>query len=324
MREPPKPAGHFDLLDGQLPSPLVYPLGDNQRLIELIAKAAGKPRDWVRRTLYEEEKNLGTYQREDLRRWEIQPHVWSGKLVQFYKKTCMGVIGNPLWNRRRAKLRLRQWIGEHLARGDSRPLDILMIGDGAGFDSLYMALCGHRVVYSEEQDNCIALARHIFQESGVDVCIATDLEAISDASFDVVMCLDVLEHVPSPPETVARITRYLRPGGRLIVHAPFFFVTHHNPTHLALNRRYSGDLARLYKANGLTLVDGRPFWDPLVLKKAGCDAPAYPQQRWWPLVLRFSGLLLMVARWWSWPHNQIAIRAMQAHEPRWLEGLEPQ
>lgn len=41
-----------------------------------------------------------------------------------------------------------------------------------------------------------------------------------DASFDVVAVMDVLEHVPSPADTLDEIRRILKPGGRLIAFVP--------------------------------------------------------------------------------------------------------
>lgn len=305
----------------ELPSALVAPLTDNQHLIEMISDVLQLPRDEVGRLLYEEEMSLGAYQRRDADRWGIEPGVWNAKLIEFYKNTNMGIFGNPVWNRRAEKLELRGWIGRYLRKISQAPLDVLTVGDGSGFDSLYLALCGHRVTYSEESHASIAFARRMFTESNVPVRITDDLAKESQESFDVVVCLDVLEHVPDPPAFVKQLTGYLRPGGRLIVHAPFFFVGYLNPTHLSSNRKYSGDLNALYSSNGLRLVDGRFWWDPIVLAKPGphpvCDRTSRIT------LLKISGLVLALARWWNWPHCRVATRAMQKREPRWLKGLEP-
>jgi 2-polyprenyl-3-methyl-5-hydroxy-6-metoxy-1,4-benzoquinol methylase len=306
-------------LPKELPSPLMPLLADSGRLIEIIAGVLNEPPIQVRQWLREEETHLGCYQVDHIRRKNITPHVWSDELVEFYRTTYMGILGNVAWNRRPEKLAIRDWIGRRLA-ADGRPLDILTIGDGSGFDSLYLAMCGHRVTYSEESRSCIAFARALFSDAGVDIQIAEDVAQLKRGGFDAVVCLDVLEHVPDPPALVAQLVDYLRPGGKLVVHAPFFFVTWHNPTHLASNRRYSGDLARLYGRNGLRLIDGRFFWDPIILEKRSAECPP-TRAGLRPYVLRVSGLLLAVGRWWNWPHNAIGVRAMQNGDPRWLEEL---
>jgi ubiquinone/menaquinone biosynthesis C-methylase UbiE len=50
-----------------------------------------------------------------------------------------------------------------------------------------------------------------------------------DSSFDAVMCIEVLEHVPDPIRALRELTRLLRFGGTLIVTAPFCSLTHFSP-----------------------------------------------------------------------------------------------
>ncbi|WP_437659301.1 class I SAM-dependent methyltransferase [Sorangium sp. So ce1182] len=50
-----------------------------------------------------------------------------------------------------------------------------------------------------------------------------------DASFDTVLSVQVLEHTPRPDALVAEMARVLRPGGLLILSAPFSFRLHEEP-----------------------------------------------------------------------------------------------
>ena len=58
--------------------------------------------------------------------------------------------------------------------------------------------------------------------SGQDVDRREDLQALTleDASVDVVLAMDVLEHVPDDRRAFLELARVLRPGGRLILHVP--------------------------------------------------------------------------------------------------------
>jgi len=50
-----------------------------------------------------------------------------------------------------------------------------------------------------------------------------------DASFDAVLCSEVLEHLPDPVDAIREFSRLLRTGGQLIVTAPFCSLTHFSP-----------------------------------------------------------------------------------------------
>jgi FkbM family methyltransferase len=54
---------------------------------------------------------------------------------------------------------------------------------------------------------------------------------VPDASFDVVLCTEVLEHVPRPIEALQEMARIVRPGGRLLITAPLGSGMHQVPYH---------------------------------------------------------------------------------------------
>jgi len=52
-----------------------------------------------------------------------------------------------------------------------------------------------------------------------------------DSSFDVVLCSEVLEHVPDPTHALDEFARIVKPGGKLIITAPFSSNVHMAPYH---------------------------------------------------------------------------------------------
>ena len=73
-----------------------------------------------------------------------------------------------------------------------------------------------------------------------------DIDAIpvEDASFDVVLCLQVLEHVPDPAAAVRELHRVVRPGGCVLLSTHGIYPFHPNPddlwrwTHQGLERLF--------------------------------------------------------------------------------------
>jgi SAM-dependent methyltransferase len=54
-----------------------------------------------------------------------------------------------------------------------------------------------------------------------------------DGSFDAIMCVEVLEHLPDPVPAIAEFARLLKPNGYLILTAPFCSLTHFAPYHFS-------------------------------------------------------------------------------------------
>jgi ubiquinone/menaquinone biosynthesis C-methylase UbiE len=54
---------------------------------------------------------------------------------------------------------------------------------------------------------------------------------VPDRSFDIILCTEVLEHVPEPINALFEFSRILKPGGRLILTAPLGSGLHQEPYH---------------------------------------------------------------------------------------------
>lgn len=63
------------------------------------------------------------------------------------------------------------------------------------------------------------------------VAVVTDSQKLSfaDNKFDIVVCHQVLEHVPEADEAVFEIFRVLKSGGKAIITVPFYFPFHASP-----------------------------------------------------------------------------------------------
>lgn len=59
--------------------------------------------------------------------------------------------------------------------------------------------------------NCPISERHVIAQADIQAL------PVPAGSFDVVLCLGVIQHTPSPEQTIATLVRYLVPGGTLVI-----------------------------------------------------------------------------------------------------------
>ncbi len=94
--------------------------------------------------------------------------------------------------------------------------DVLDLGCAGGFMSEAIAARGARVTGVDPAEKAIAAARAHAEATGLDiryrVGTGEDLRD-EDASFDAVVCVDVLEHVADLDRVLGQVARVLRPGG---------------------------------------------------------------------------------------------------------------
>jgi 2-polyprenyl-6-hydroxyphenyl methylase/3-demethylubiquinone-9 3-methyltransferase len=105
---------------------------------------------------------------------------------------------------------------------------LLDVGCGGGILAEAMAQRGARVTGIDMGEAPLAVARLHQLESGVDVdyrqCTAEELAAAEPAAFDVVTCLEMLEHVPAPGSVIDACAALCKPGGDV-----YFSTINRNP-----------------------------------------------------------------------------------------------
>lgn len=106
---------------------------------------------------------------------------------------------------------------------------------------------------------------NITPDHGADIIAdAADIPC-ADASFDVVVCSELLEHVRSPVDVLQEALRILKPGGRLIACSPFLYHIHADPDDYGryTDRYWQMVLEKLGFVDIQTESQGR-FWSVLV------------------------------------------------------------
>ena len=253
------------------PSPLIPPLADNAYLISLFSDVTGACLSEVQERLRREHRYHPNAVPEAYYKKGLEPYVWSQGLLDFYAETDSFIYEVAIWNRSQLKCAMRRWMLDFLYRHRMPRGRILICGDGIGIDSFFFAQAGYDVFFYEVSHYGQQIARRLYHDYNVNVQIAETLETFEPESFDTIFSLDVLEHVPSPPEMVRDLSALLRKGGFFIVSAPFYGIHPQWPTHLKCNRKYSGRTAWLSEAGQMKLIDGCAFANPLAFQKYSSD-----------------------------------------------------
>lgn len=106
------------------------------------------------------------------------------------------------------------WI---LERADLAGRKVVDIGCGGGILTESMAGAGAEVTGIDMADGPLTVARLHQLESGMEVdyqqTTAEELAAAHAGTFDVVTCLEMLEHVPEPHEVIRSCAELVKPGG---------------------------------------------------------------------------------------------------------------
>jgi 2-polyprenyl-6-hydroxyphenyl methylase/3-demethylubiquinone-9 3-methyltransferase len=118
-----------------------------------------------------------------------------------------------------------EWINARAALAGKTVIDI---GCGGGILTESMARKGARVTGIDLSERALKVADLHSLESGVEVryqhIAAEDMAAKEPGQFDVVTCMEMLEHVPDPAAIVKAAATLVKPGGHV-----FFSTLNRNP-----------------------------------------------------------------------------------------------
>ncbi len=120
-----------------------------------------------------------------------------------------------------------RWMTEQASRvpEGSRVLDV-----GAG-SSPYRRLFAHCDYHTQDFAQLDAEQLRHGGYGPIDYVSDATAIPVPDAGFDLVLCTEMLEHVPEPIRVIRELARILKPGGRLLLSAPLGSGLHQEPYH---------------------------------------------------------------------------------------------
>lgn len=128
-----------------------------------------------------------------------------------------------------------QWLAQTLA---AIPSGLRILDAGAG-ELRNKPLCSHLIYVSQDvcqyegTGDAQGFQTGTWDTSKIDlICDIVNVPE-PDASFDVILCSEVFEHLPDALRALDEFSRLLKHGGKLIITAPFASFVHFAPYHYA-------------------------------------------------------------------------------------------
>ena len=101
---------------------------------------------------------------------------------------------------------------------NERPEDVLEIGTATGYLTAEMAKLGCRVTGLEQDPEMAGIASEYCEKMLVGDVESVDLDGLGQ--YDAVVLGDILEHLHNPQEVLRKLTKRLRPGGKILMSLP--------------------------------------------------------------------------------------------------------
>ena len=97
-------------------------------------------------------------------------------------------------------------------------ISLLDLGCGGGIFCEPLARVGYKVHGIDTNEKAIEIARHHSKKNGLDICYYNSEISLFDSKkkFDIITCMEVLEHTSDPNTIIGEVKKRLKPGGHFI------------------------------------------------------------------------------------------------------------
>tara|TARA_B100001057_G_C22871553_1_gene959219 strand:- start:5692 stop:6408 length:717 start_codon:yes stop_codon:yes gene_type:complete len=138
-----------------------------------------------------------------------------------------------------SKIRI-DWVISNLS---SLPAGLSILDAGAG-ELKFKKFCKHLTYVSQDfaqydgKGDEEGLQTGNWNNDNLDIISDITNIPVKKNSFDVILCSEVFEHLPDAVATLNEFSRILKPGGTLLITAPFASLTHFAPYHFCGYNKY--------------------------------------------------------------------------------------
>jgi SAM-dependent methyltransferase len=130
-----------------------------------------------------------------------------------------------------------------ISQVQSLPKGIKLLDAGAG-ELRFKQYCNHLEYISQDFGNYDGegdgkgFQMGKWDNSKLDIVSDITSIPLPDNSIDAILCTEVFEHIPDPISALKEFNRLLKPGGIMLITAPFCSLTHFAPYHFCGYSRY--------------------------------------------------------------------------------------
>lgn len=254
-----------------------------------IAEYTSQPEAEVWRRLAHELHQTGYNVVREAARFGVTPHAFDDSLIRFYTESDGFIYETCIEGRN--SYRMEKWlkIADFIKQQAKQPdkYDVLLYGDSVGSDSIFLSRMGFNVYYHDFDGYCSRFAKERFRKRSLSV---HSFQPGESRTFDFVICFEVAEHVPNPPELIAELARLTAETGYCIFSESFELLKPCFPTHLASNAEYIGKADEMFRREGMHVAWRDKDEKPIVYTRL----PDVREDRTLDILKRAKGLARLV------------------------------
>ena len=192
----------------------------------------------------------GTPMKDEWNAWEKAAPMTDARIKEFYKQTKSYIYDLAGWHLYDTKKFDSDMELVNTIKKAGTIKNVLDFGGGVGFNAFPIAAAGFDVTLADLKSVTLDFAKFRAKKRGIKVKYwETDVEPMPpDKKYDLILCLDVLEHLPQKDlvETVDKLVKLKHAGTQVMIHAPFGKTATH-PMHLDSSAETERQLKRLHE-----------------------------------------------------------------------------